>query len=93
MHKLRSLLAALVFFVPAIAMACPGCVGSGGETRDLYVVYVIMGFIALVYIPFFLLYRTIIKNRGAHMIGRNDGDNGSTQASSAAANEPQPTTK
>lgn len=68
--KLLALFFLMIF--PTLAIACPGCVGSDGGMKDLYVVYVIMGFILLVYIPFFLLYRMIIKNNKAHMIGREE---------------------
>lgn len=72
MKYFLAIAAALVFILPETSWACPGCVGSDGGKRDLYVVYVIMGFIALIYIPFFFLYRTIIKNRKAHEIGESE---------------------
>lgn len=60
----------LLFIYPwTETYACPGCMGGDGKT-DLYIVYAIMIFILLIYIPFFLIYRTIIKNRNAHLIGQ-----------------------
>lgn len=49
--------------------ACPGCLGSDPRA-EMWVVYSIGIFILLVYIPFFLLYRMIVKNRNAHLVGR-----------------------
>lgn len=43
------------------ALACPTCI-SDPETSKTYLI-VIWTFIALIYIPFFLLFRSIIKNR------------------------------
>lgn len=45
------------------ALACPMCAGSKNNPEDQYLVYILMGFIALTYIPFFIIYKTIIKNR------------------------------
>lgn len=45
------------------AFACPMCAASKTSAADQYLVYILMGFIALTYIPFFIIYRTIIKNR------------------------------
>ncbi len=52
----------LALFTWGQAMACPMCAGSSGG-NDQYLVYILMGFVALTYIPFFFIYRTIIKNR------------------------------
>jgi len=43
------------------ALACPTCI-SDPETSKTYLI-VIWTFIALIYIPFFLIFRSIIKNR------------------------------
>jgi hypothetical protein len=45
------------------AHACPGCAGSMNNPKDKYLVYILTAFIALCYIPFFIIYRTIIKHR------------------------------
>ena len=56
---------AIIFsiFLMGQAFACPMCAGSKTRPEDQYLVYILMGFIALTYIPFFIIYRTIIKNR------------------------------
>ena len=43
--------------------ACPGCAGSMDNPKDSMLVWILVGFIALTYSPFYILYRTIIKNR------------------------------
>ena len=45
------------------AWACPGCAGSMDHPQDSSLVYIVMVFIGLIYIPFTLIYKTIIKNR------------------------------
>ncbi|EQC47069.1 hypothetical protein M899_0210 [Bacteriovorax sp. BSW11_IV] len=49
-------------------MACPACAGSLQNPKDKFLVYSLMIFIALIYIPFYLLYRTIYKNRNLNQI-------------------------
>ncbi|EQC52667.1 hypothetical protein [Bacteriovorax sp. DB6_IX] len=49
------------------AFACPGCAGSMGNPKDTRLVYILAGFIVLTYIPFYILYRTIIKNRNLNL--------------------------
>lgn len=44
-------------------LACPGCAGSMNNPKDGILVWILCGFIILIYIPFYILYRTIIKNR------------------------------
>lgn len=44
-------------------MACPGCAGSMDDPYKGNIVYILGGFILLTYIPFYLIYRTIIKNK------------------------------
>ncbi|MBK23644.1 MAG: hypothetical protein CME70_06525 [Halobacteriovorax sp.] len=51
------------FLIFSNAWACPGCAGSMDNPKDTYIVYILMVFIGLIYIPFTLIYRTIIKNR------------------------------
>ncbi|PIK14553.1 hypothetical protein [Halobacteriovorax sp. JY17] len=63
MNKLR-----LITFISLITLlesahACPGCAGSMGNPRDKYLVYILTVFIILCYIPFYFLYKTIIKHR------------------------------
>ena len=45
------------------AMACPGCAGSMDNPKDSMLVWILCGFIVLTYVPFYIIYRTIIKNR------------------------------
>jgi hypothetical protein len=46
-----------------VSMACPGCAGSMDDPYKGNIVYILGGFILLTYIPFYLIYRTIIKNK------------------------------
>lgn len=50
------------------ALACPGCAGSMDNPRDLTYIYVLAGFIALIYIPFFIIFRVIKKNKDANVM-------------------------
>lgn len=57
-------LALLLFlFFSDVVFACPGCAGSMENSKDNYVVLILAIFILLTYIPFYFLYRMIIKNR------------------------------
>lgn len=57
-------LISLFFYIAAeAAMACPSCVGSMDDPKSGNIVYILGGFILLTYIPFYLIYKTIIKNR------------------------------
>ncbi len=51
-----------LFFLEA-ALACPSCMGSMDDPKSGNLVYILGGFIVLTYIPFYLIYKTIIKNR------------------------------
>ena len=61
----------LFLLLPDLILACPGCAGSTDNAADNNTVYVLMGFIALIYIPFFFLYRTIIKYRNINKVERS----------------------
>lgn len=64
-------LISVIFFSMVFAgevMACPACAGSLQNPKDKYLVYSLMVFIALIYIPFYLLYRTIYKNRNLNQV-------------------------
>jgi hypothetical protein len=50
------------------ALACPSCAGSMNNPKEKYIVYILGGFILLTYIPFYLIYRTIIKHRHADQL-------------------------
>jgi hypothetical protein len=45
------------------AYACPSCSGSSNNEGDKMSVYVLLAFIASTYIPFYLFYRIIKKNK------------------------------
>lgn len=60
MKLIITILSILVF---NIAVACPGCAGSMNNPKDGTLVWILCGFIILTYIPFYIIYRTIIKNR------------------------------
>lgn len=47
----------------SVAWACPGCTGSMSNPGDKNTVYVLMVFIALTYIPFYFIFKTVITNR------------------------------
>ena len=49
-------------------IACPACAGSMDNPGDQNVVYILMIFIGLTYIPFYLLYKTIWKHRHLNKI-------------------------
>lgn len=59
-------LSILFYIIPSLAAACVGCAGSMDNPRDLTYIYVLGGFILLIYIPFYIIYRTIKKNEGAN---------------------------
>ena len=63
MNSIVSKLFIAFLFILESANACPGCAGSMNNPKDKYLVYILMGFIALCYIPFYIIYRTIIKHR------------------------------
>lgn len=43
-----------------VIYACPNCAGSSNG-RDIYTVYILAIFIALIYIPFWILFRLAYK--------------------------------
>ncbi|MBT7608600.1 MAG: hypothetical protein HN576_02515 [Bacteriovoracaceae bacterium] len=51
-----------IFFTNS-AWACPGCAGSMDNSKYQYTAYILMVFIGLVYLPFFIIYKTIWKHR------------------------------
>lgn len=62
----------VLFFIfalfPEVLIACPGCAGSMNNQADNYTVYILMGFIAAVYIPFYLLYKLFFKYKDINKI-------------------------
>ena len=61
--KALFMLKIFLFVLMSNAYACPGCAGSMDNPKDSMLVWILVTFIALTYIPFYILYRTIIKNR------------------------------
>jgi hypothetical protein len=55
-----------LYLISQVIYACPTCVGSGNNPKAGYITYILSGFIVLTYIPFFLIYRTIIKHRNVN---------------------------
>jgi hypothetical protein len=53
----------LYLFFANAAWACPGCAGSMEKSKYEPTVYILMAFIALTYVPFFILYKTVWKYR------------------------------
>ena len=60
---MRTLIFILSISIGEVINACPGCAGSMSNPKEARIVWILIGFIALTYIPFYLLYRMIIKNR------------------------------
>ena len=50
---------AILFLLFSSALACPGCAATNNNSN--MTVYFLMGFIALTSVPFFVIYRTIIR--------------------------------
>ena len=51
-----------------VVLACPTCIGSGNNPKAGNIVYILGGFIILTYIPFYLIYRMIIKHRNVNNV-------------------------
>lgn len=60
-----------IFLFSEALLACPTCIGSGNNPKAANIVYILGGFIVLTYIPFFLIYRTIIKHRNINNVPEN----------------------
>ena len=59
---------ALLFtLLPRAPLACPMCAANSNTSETT--VYVLMGFIALTYVPFFIIYKLIVKNRNKNAKG------------------------
>jgi hypothetical protein len=57
-----------LLLIQSPVLACPACAGSLSNPRDNVIVYILMAFIGLTYIPFFILYRMVIKHRNVNKI-------------------------
>jgi len=51
-------------------MACPMCVGD--NPNDKYYLWVIGGFVLLIYIPMFYLFKTLMKHNDINKIEKSD---------------------
>ncbi len=60
---MKTIIFVLFLLITELAMACPSCMGSMDDPKSGNLVYILSGFILLTYIPFYLIYKTIIKNR------------------------------
>ena len=60
---MKTMLALIFMMTVDCALACPGCAGSMDDPYKGNIVYILGGFILLTYIPFYLIYKTIIKNK------------------------------
>ncbi|OIQ18580.1 MAG: hypothetical protein BM556_10015 [Bacteriovorax sp. MedPE-SWde] len=66
---MKALYVLLLILFTDFVMACPGCAGSMNNPKDARLVWILIIFIILIYIPFYILYRTIIKNRNLNNTG------------------------
>lgn len=60
---MKKLVTLILLLLTDFALACPSCMGSMDDPKSGNLVYILGGFIILTYIPFYLIYKTIIKNR------------------------------
>ena len=58
----------ILLYFPQVILACPGCAGSTNNEADNYTVYILIGFIIAIYIPFFLLYKLFFKYKDINKI-------------------------
>lgn len=70
---MKTIIAILFLVVSELALACPSCMGSIDDPKSGNLVYILSGFILLTYIPFYLIYKTIIKNKNFNEVV-NDGN-------------------
>lgn len=69
LFKLLTSILFLIFLLPGKLYACPGCAGSMGNPNDLKLVWILTGFIVLIYIPMFALFKMIMKYKNVNAIG------------------------
>ncbi|MBL7665599.1 MAG: hypothetical protein JNM93_10740 [Bacteriovoracaceae bacterium] len=60
---MKYLIAWLVYSFSSVVLACPNCAGSAGKPGDQYLVYILGSFILLIYIPFYILFKSAYKKR------------------------------
>ncbi len=62
MTTINKFLIGIYLLVPAAVWACPNCnTGLGEENKPPYTIIILGIFIALIYIPFFILFRAAKK--------------------------------
>ncbi len=55
------------WLVPAMALACPYCMGNGQEGRDSNTTLILSLFILACYVPYWVIWRLIKKGRGPNV--------------------------
>ena len=65
---IRLLFLVLLVVFPVVSISCPGCAGSVNNQADNYTVYILMGFIVAIYIPFFMLYKLFFKYKNINKV-------------------------
>lgn len=58
---MKKILFTLIFLVPSLVFACPGCVGTGKGAAQDKTVYILGVFILFTYIPLYYLFKMIHK--------------------------------
>ena len=65
---IKLLFSVLLIVFPLVSISCPGCAGSVNNQADNYTVYILMGFIVAIYIPFFMLYKLFFKYKNINKV-------------------------
>lgn len=65
---MKFLVSTALFTISLSAWSCPSCMGSVNDPKSGNIVWILGGFILLTYIPFYLIYKTIFKNRNINQI-------------------------
>ncbi len=58
------LLSLAIGLIPGTALACPGCVGNG--PNDKYTFLIVTVFVVACYVPMYVIYNLIVKNKNAN---------------------------
>ncbi|MFI5390807.1 MAG: hypothetical protein ACHQYQ_05540 [Bacteriovoracales bacterium] len=51
----------MILFVPALVLACPGCMGTYKNASSDHTIFVLGAFILFTYFPLFYIFKTIFK--------------------------------
>jgi hypothetical protein len=68
MNQFKLILSFSLLLMSELIFACPGCAGSLNNPYDKNVIIILGIFILLTYVPFYLIWRLIIKNRNLNQI-------------------------